>query len=36
MKQAAEELGVEIVWGGDWVTIKDGPHFQLDWKQYPA
>lgn len=36
MKQAAEELEVEIVWGGDWTTFKDGPHFQLDWKAYPA
>ena len=29
MKQAAKELGIEIVWGGDWKTFKDGPHFQL-------
>lgn len=36
MKQAAEELGVAIVWGGEWVTLKDGPHFELDRKVYPA
>ena len=36
MKTAAAELGVPIEWGGDWVTFKDGPHFQLPWEQYPA
>ncbi len=35
MKQAAKELGVEIEWGGDWRTFKDGPHFQLPWGAYP-
>ena len=33
---AAEELNVKIEWGGDWKTFKDGPHFQLPWKDYPA
>jgi peptidoglycan L-alanyl-D-glutamate endopeptidase CwlK len=32
MKTAADELGFEIEWGGDWKTLKDGPHFQLSWK----
>jgi peptidoglycan L-alanyl-D-glutamate endopeptidase CwlK len=35
MKQAAKELNVPLEWGGDWTTLKDGPHFQLPWKQYP-
>ena len=35
MKTAAAELGVPIEWGGNWVTFKDGPHFQLPWEQYP-
>ena len=35
MKQAAEELGVSIEWGGDWRTLKDGPHYQLPWDRYP-
>jgi len=35
MKQAAEELDVPIVWGGDWKTFKDGPHFELDRRVYP-
>ena len=29
MKTAAADLGVAIVWGGDWRTFKDGPHFEL-------
>lgn len=35
MKLAASQLGVPIVWGGDWKTFKDGPHFELDRKAYP-
>lgn len=35
MKAAAEALGIAIVWGGDWRTLKDGPHFELDRKHYP-
>lgn len=35
MKQAAAELSVPVEWGGDWVSFKDGPHFQLPWKGYP-
>lgn len=34
-KQAAKELGVDIKWGGDWKSFKDGPHIQLTWKRYP-
>ncbi|HWD12240.1 MAG TPA: M15 family metallopeptidase [Pseudochrobactrum sp.] len=29
MKQAAQELGRDIDWGGDWKTFKDNPHFGL-------
>lgn len=35
MKEAAKELNVTIVWGGDWRTFKDGPHFELDRRKYP-
>ena len=35
VKQAAAELQIHIEWGGDWTTFKDGPHFQLPWKDYP-
>lgn len=36
VKKAAAELNVPIEWGGDWVSFKDGPHFQLPRKEYPA
>ena len=35
-KQSAADLQVALEWGGDWKTFKDGPHFQLSWKRYPA
>ncbi len=35
MKEAAAEQGVHLVWGGDWKSFPDGPHFQLDWEAYP-
>ncbi len=34
-KDAAAELKVPIVWGGDWPRLRDGPHFELDRKAYP-
>lgn len=35
MKAAAKKLNIPLEWGGDWKSFKDGPHFQLPWKQYP-
>ena len=35
MKQAANELCIDLEWGGDWKSFKDGPHYQLSWKGYP-
>lgn len=35
MKAAAKELGVAVDWGGDWVSFKDGPHWELSRKVYP-
>lgn len=35
-KQASADVGVPIEWGGDWKTLKDGPHFQLPVGKYPA
>lgn len=29
MKTAAAELGIQVEWGGDWTSFKDGPHWQL-------
>lgn len=34
-KAAARTLGVAIVWGGDWPTLRDGPHFELDRRAFP-
>lgn len=34
-KQAARELDLDIEWGGDWHSFKDGPHFQLPFKTHP-
>ncbi len=44
MNIAAEELGYNIVWGGDWdddgdytdQTFVDGPHWQLSRREFPA
>lgn len=35
IKQAAEDVGVPIEWGGDWKSFPDGPHWQLPAKEYP-
>ncbi|MFO1236774.1 MAG: M15 family metallopeptidase [Alphaproteobacteria bacterium] len=35
MKQAAADLGLPLVWGGDW-KMRDGPHFELPRTTYPA
>lgn len=35
MKRAAAEQGTAIVWGGDWRSFRDGPHFEIDPKRYP-
>jgi len=35
MKEAAADLKIPIVWGGDWKQ-RDTPHFELDKKSYPA
>lgn len=34
VKQAADELTIPIVWGGDWRSFPDGPHFELDRETY--
>lgn len=36
MKAAAAIENVPIIWGGDWRTFKDLPHFELDRRKYPA
>lgn len=34
-KATALERKTPIVWGGDWKSLRDGPHFELDRKAYP-
>lgn len=36
MQPAAKELGIPIVWGGSWTTLRDGPHWELNRASYPA
>lgn len=36
VKEAADREGVAIVWGGDWQSFRDGPHFELDRREYKA
>ncbi|WP_287011719.1 M15 family metallopeptidase [Brevundimonas sp.] len=33
-RAAAAARGTPIVWGGDWPTLRDGPHFELDRKAF--
>ena len=35
VKAAAVAENVAIVWGADWKSFKDGPHFELDRRSYP-
>lgn len=35
MKSCARDLKIPIVWGGDWATFRDGPHYELDRAFYP-
>lgn len=34
-KAAALDLKTPLIWGGDWKTLRDGPHFELDRKVFP-
>ncbi|PHR17873.1 MAG: peptidase M15 [Sphingopyxis sp.] len=36
MKRASKSLAIPVVWGGDWTSFKDGPHFELSRRSYPA
>ena len=35
VKAAAQLESVQIEWGGDWRSFRDGPHWQLPWSAYP-
>lgn len=34
MKAASEVEHVNLTWGGDWLTFRDGPHFELPRTKY--
>lgn len=34
-KRAAAIEAVPIIWGGDWPTFRDGPHYELPRDEYP-
>ena len=34
-KAAALDLKTPLIWGGDWKTLRDGPHFELGRKAFP-
>ena len=35
MQKAALAESVPIEWGGNWKSLRDGPHFQLPFNKYP-
>jgi peptidoglycan L-alanyl-D-glutamate endopeptidase CwlK len=35
IKKIAKDMKIDIVWGGDWQSFKDGPHFELNKSKYP-
>ncbi len=36
IKAVAKMNDVPVVWGGDWISFKDGVHFELDRSKYAA
>lgn len=34
IKNTAKEMKIDIIWGGDWNSFKDGPHFELHRSVY--
>lgn len=30
VKRKAKELGLKVTWGGDWTTLRDYPHVQIE------
>ena len=32
VKKTAKDLGIELVWGGDWKTFRDYPHYEVKAK----
>lgn len=36
MKGASAMCEIPVIWGGDWETLVDGPHWELPKEEYPA
>ena len=34
VKAVAKEYGYKVTWGGDFKTLRDGPHFQVELSDY--
>jgi peptidoglycan L-alanyl-D-glutamate endopeptidase CwlK len=34
IKKIAKDMKIDLVWGGDWQSFKDGPHFELHRSKY--
>jgi peptidoglycan L-alanyl-D-glutamate endopeptidase CwlK len=34
IKKIAKDMKIDIVWGGDWQSFRDGPHFELHRSVY--
>lgn len=34
IKEVAKKLNTPLQWGGDWISFKDGPHFELHRSKY--
>ena len=32
----AGDFGIPIIWGGNWASLVDGPHYELDRQRYPV
>ena len=35
IKKLAKDMKIDLVWGGDWTSLRDGPHFELHRSVYP-
>jgi peptidoglycan L-alanyl-D-glutamate endopeptidase CwlK len=35
IKKIAKDMKIDLVWGGDWQSFRDGPHYELHRSVYP-
>lgn len=36
MKASGVRCKVPLTWGGSWLSLRDGGHFELPWSEYPS